>query len=694
MIRWIPYTFIRITFVFICGILTGVFWPGLIPVYLTLTFFALLIASYVIVVFLRQKPSVYLAAIGLTVVFVAGYLNVTFKTDSLSSTHLLSIKENISAYEVVITGYPEDKGKNWKVTGQISRVHAGTWRNVHANVILYFDKAGFTQPYVYGNRLIVRNQPDLVQRPSNPHEFDYQKFLANRNIYHQQFIKHDDVKYIDDAPPSLSMSYAMATRAWSVAILKKFVKGSDEQAIASALVLGVTDGLDHELLSAYSSTGSMHVLAVSGLHISIIYWIILLLLKPLNARQYGKVIVSVISLLILWSYAFVTGLSPSVLRAVTMFTFLEVARVSSRDTNVFNTLAASAFCLLLFDPYLIMSVGFQLSYLAVFGIVYIHPLLFATLEPRSWIMNETWKITSVSIAAQLATFPLGLLYFHQFPNYFLISNLLVIPISFGVLILGLIVLASAMVSSLASFMGYLLGLCIKLMNLIVTAVDWMPFSVTDGISVTVTECWLLIAFVMAMILMLQQKKFKYFVIAASSICLFAVFQFYNYYHERKVDEMIVYRVPGHSAVDLISEGSAIFCSDTALLMLTDKVNFHIRPNRIQRGAQDVKLASESEYKRSIPGAEILFWKGKTMLYIKSRDFIFNKAAKFDFVLIANNSVDNLETLTRQIHTEYIILDSSNSYYYASERLNENISVIKVHSVLHHGAFQVILNEES
>jgi competence protein ComEC len=691
MIRWIPYTFIRITFVFICGILAGIFWPGFIPVYVLIASLALLIASYFTLIILKHKPSVYLAAIGLTAVFMAGYLNLTFKTESFSPNHLLAVKETITEYEVVITGYPEDKGKNWKVTAEIDRVRCGTWRNVHGNIILYFDKETFSEPYVYGNRLIIRNQPQLVQHPANPHEFDYQKFLAYRNIYHQQFVKGNEGKYIDHDPPSVIISYAMATRAWSVATLKKFVKGADEQAIASALVLGVTDGLDHELLSAYSSTGSMHVLAVSGLHISIIYWIILLLLKPVNAQKHGKIVVSIISLLLLWSYAFVTGLSPSVLRAVTMFTFLEVARVTSRDTNIFNTLAASAFCLLLFDPHLVMSVGFQLSYLAVFGIVYIHPLL---VEPRSWLLNEIWKITSVSIAAQLATFPLGLLYFHQFPNYFLISNLLVIPISFGVLILGLAVLATAMVSVIASWAGYLLALCIKLMNLIVKAVDWMPFSVTDGLSISVFECWLLIAFVIALILMLQRKKFSYFLVAASSVSLFAVFQFFNYYQQRKISELIVYRVPGHSAVDLISEGSAIFCSDTTLLNLPGKVNFHIKPNRIQRAADEVKVSADSEFRRSIPGGEILLWKGKTILYIKSRDFALTKAAKFDFVVIANNSVADLKTLKDELDTDYIILDSSNSYYYASERVKENISVIKVHSVLHDGAFQVILNEES
>jgi competence protein ComEC len=694
MIRWIPYTFIRITFVFICGILSGIFWPQIISVFWSSLFLGFLIATYLVLIIAKQKPSVYLAIVGLGAVFVAGYLNVTFKTDKFSSDHLLSVKEKITEYQVVITGYPEDKGKNWKVAGEISKVNCHGWRDVHASVLLYFDKISFEKSFVYGDRLLIRNAPQVVQGPSNPHEFDYQKFLSYRNIYHQQFIKANDAYFIDNDPPSVIVSLAMATRAWSVATLKKFIDGADEQAIACALVLGVTDGLDHELLSAYSSTGSMHVLAVSGLHISIIYWIILLLLKPLDAQKRGKVIVSIISLLVLWSYAFVTGLSPSVLRAVTMFTFLEVARVTSRDTNIFNTLSASAFCLLLLEPFLIMSVGFQLSYLAVLGIVYIHPMLFATMEPKSWLANEIRKITSVSIAAQLATFPLGLLYFHQFPNYFLISNLLVIPISFGVLIFGLIVLATAMITSVASLMGYLLALCIKLMNMIVQAVDWMPFSVTDGISITVFQCCLLVGFSIALVLAIQHKRFHYFVVAALSICAFFILQFHDYYQQQHVDEMIVYRVPGHSAFDLISEGSAGFSADSALLASPDKINFHIKPNRIRRHADNIQLCSDLSFMKPIRGGEVFLWKGKTILYVKDSDFTCALNSKFDFVVIANNSIHKLGDLAARIKTGYIILDSSNSFYYASERMKEDISQIKVHSVLHDGAFRVILKDES
>jgi competence protein ComEC len=194
------------------------------------------------------------------------------------------------------------------------------------------------------------------------------------------------------------------------------------------------------------------------------------------------------------------------------------------------------------------------------------------------------------------------------------------------------------------------------------------------------------------VLMLQWKKYNYFLISACSICLIFVIHFFNAYQQSKVRELTVYRLPGYSAIDLISHGRAIFVADTALYAASPKTNFHITPNRVAKGAS-VVLLPESSYHRTIPGAKIYQWQHKRILLVESDEFIPIQS-EFDVVVIANNAVKDITNFTARISCAHLILDSSNSYYYANKVLAEKKSGVKVHSVLHDGAFQIILGDES
>src|SRR6478609_9382442 len=189
-----------------------------------------------------------------------------------------------------------------------------------------------------------------------------------------------------------------------------------------------------------------------------------------------------------------------------MFSFVALARPFGQRTNIYNTLAASVFLLLIYNPHLIMSVGFQLSYLAVLGIVYLQRPLYNLWSPESWFWNKVWETTCISIAAQLATFSLSLLYFHQFPVYFLLANLFVIPVSFVVLILGIALLLASPVVVIASGIGWALELSIKFLNLGVFVFEDLPFSLINGVYITTLQCWMLMGFVLSWILFFEFKK--------------------------------------------------------------------------------------------------------------------------------------------------------------------------------------------
>jgi competence protein ComEC len=697
MIRWIPYTFVRITAFLVGGILFGIYFPP--PVSLAMLNFGLIGAAtlYICIFFLKCVTAVSKGipgVIGLTTIFLLGWVHALNFVESREPNHLLNSDKPITHYTATLTRFTEEKERSWKVEARVNRIFSEGWKNVNGKIVLYFSKEDFQYAPAYGDVYLVKGFPKIVDPPGNPGEFDYKRYLALKNIYHQHFVRREDVTRIGVDPPNSILHYAIQARVWANATLEKFIPGEREQGVASALVLGVTDGLDNELLQAYSGTGAMHVLAVSGLHITIIYLIIVWFLKPVSKLKSGRWIIAITSLIILWSYAFVTGLSPSVLRAVTMFSFLALAKPTNQSTNIYNTLAASAFCILLFDPFLILSVGFQLSYLAVIGIVYLHPKFYPLWEPDNRILDEVWKITSVSIAAQIATLALGLLYFHQFPNYFLICNLLVIPGSFVVLIGGLLVLVTSFIPAVANIAALLTAWMIKIINFIVFTVESFPFSLIENIHITVLQCWILVGIILSVILVYEKKRFHFVTSAFILAVTFCVLQWNHFIEEVNIKKVTIYKIPGHTAIDLIENGKAYFISDSLLRNDDSKISFHIKPNRLVAGTSRV-LTGNSGLVREFHGGSVLHWSGVTILRINKPGIVLPDNFKADFVIVSNNAIFDVKRIPVELKKSKFILDSSNSFYFADSFLKKaELLDVDVHSILHRGSFEFRLTNTS
>ncbi|GHN02801.1 hypothetical protein WSM22_42900 [Cytophagales bacterium WSM2-2] len=441
--------------------------------------------------------------------------------------------------------------------------------------------------------------------------------------------------------------------------IKQFVHGQDEQGIAMGLVLGVTDGIDNELQSAYAASGAMHVLAVSGMHIGIIYAIILFLFKPLDKFKGSKWIVAIVSLVCLWTFSFVTGNSPSVLRAVTMFSFIAFARPFGKRTNIYNTLAASVFVLLIYNPYLIMSVGFQLSYLAVLGIVYLQRPLYNLWDINNFIGDWVWQITCVSLAAQVATFALGLLFFHQFPTYFLISNLFVIPLSSLVLVVGIFLLAVNFISPLASLTGWILEWMIKALNWIVFKTEALPVSLINNIHISILQCWILMGILLSLILLFEFRSIRWLYLAFGLAVLFTFIQWTHFSKEVDQKQFIVYSIGGHQAFEFIDRGNSYFRIDSLMEKDPDRVRFHIQPNRVIHGI--TFSGSEVPFVLEQRGVTYFNWQNELVAWIDNKNdrFPFNTA--IDLLLVSQNSLSKKQLA--QLNVKKIIFDGSNSRKY-------------------------------
>jgi competence protein ComEC len=690
MHSWIPYAFVRIVVFFAAGILTGICYPDVLEekkLLLLILFGGAFFFLILLVNHYYKRQRINPGFTGLMVVFFLGYADTILQTEQRSLKHVTHESSPILYYKVVLTKYAEERDSFWKQEGRIQAVKtAAGWHEREGSVLLYFKKPGHS--FQYGDVLMVKGTPQEIPPPANPGEFNYKRYLSYLKIYHQQFIGPGDVLRISNEPPSIFIATAIRVRAYCDHLIKEYVHGEQQQSIASALVLGITEGLDPDLLKAYSGTGALHILAVSGLHVGIIYALLVLLLAPLKKSSVGQWVLAVISLLLLWLYAFVTGWSPSVLRAVTMFSFVAIAQPLQRRINIYNIMAVSAFVLLFYEPYFITSVGFQLSYLAVLGIVYLHPKLYPLYTPASRWKDELWKLISVSIAAQAATFGISLLYFHQFPNFFLLANLIAIPLSFIVLVAGLALLAFSFIPWVAIALGWILKVSIQIMNFAVFTIDRLPFSKTVDIHINSIQVILIILSTLVFTALVEHKRFVYVKMLVVLMIAFTGIDWYIHLEALHQKRIIVYDIKGHSSFDAMAYGTAYTYLDSTLLSQNNKIARHILPARFTYHVSSIK--DISALTKKVTGASLTIWQGQSILVIRDKHFQ-PPPLSVDILIIANNSIQEPQYLFDNLSAKQIILDSSNTSSYCRWFLREaRRKGIVVHSVLDQQAFEQII----
>lgn len=403
--------------------------------------------------------------------------------------HFSKIQQHDTIYKLKLIEPWERKNKKLRGVAEVTGVKCNSsWQSCKGRVVVYADSTLKKIPQT-GGLFLFKGHLKPIEAKKNPDDFDYKNLMSKKRIYHSAFLKFSNWKNLDEKETTIK-EISTGFRNYLCAILKSRTESELEYSISTALVLGERSEMDQEIIQAFSATGTIHVLSVSGMHVGMIYLALLFLVSRLPKNRFTLNFSTTIIILFLWAYAFLTGLSPSVLRAVTMLSLIVLGNAANMRPNIYNTLAASAFLLICLDPTLLSNAGFQLSYLAVLGIVVIHPLIYEKLYFQKKWQDKIWTLISVSMAAQLTTFPLALFHFGNFPNYFLISNLIIIPLASGVLFIGIAVLFFAFVPLLGDIFSFLLKINLKLL---IETVNW--FSSLPGAQSTVwlsaTECILI-----------------------------------------------------------------------------------------------------------------------------------------------------------------------------------------------------------
>ena len=480
---------------------------------------------------------------------------------------------------VMVIKAPQEKDRSYKWEVEANAIFKnGQWIPVRGKCLLYAEKKSLSAQVNYGDQMVIHARLEAIPPPSNPHEFDYRRYLKHHYIFHRAYVKSTAFEQVASNQANAVIAFALSVRENLLEVMRNHGITGDEYAVLSALILGFKDHLDFEITQAFSSAGAMHVLAVSGLHVGIVLLLVSMLLKPLRHHATLKYLKLLVELGAVWSFAVLTGLSASVIRAATMFSFLAIGKTMNRNTNIYNTLAVSAFFILMVEPYMVMEVGFQLSFLAVLGILLIQPKLYGLLIIHNPFIDWVWTITTVSIAAQIATAPLGLLYFHQFPNYFIFSNLVVIPAAFVLVIGGVVLFITAAFPWIAEPVACIINYAAYLLNAFVKITQVIPYSISSQINISVLEVWLIYWGVSCALVFIYLKKKSFFFYGLGSLLILGVLQFAENIAFQKQRSVAVYSTKKHTAIDFISGNQHLFIGSEDLLNDPSSMQFNIWHN--------------------------------------------------------------------------------------------------------------------
>lgn len=624
---------------------------------------------------------------GLLILMAFGWAITCQRTASNRPDNLVHLADTLRAYEGVVTAQPEERAKTYRVELAIRRgtwqtdQHPAQWQPLSGRVIVYLDKANQPMPGVrfpagtrprYGEVWLVSGTPRPIDPPLNPGEFNYKQYLSYRNIYHQQYLRPFQRHILGTEPPNQLTLLATVVNRWADSVLTRQIGSRAEYGIVNAMILGVRDDLDTELYRAYSAAGAVHILSVSGLHVGILFAVLTFLLSFLIKRPRGKILMAVLQLVILWFYALVTGFSPPVLRSAGMFTLLILANAFGRQQQLMNTLGASAFFILCFDPYAAFSAGFQLSYLAVAGIgAWQSPLYQAFTFQNKWV-NRFWELTAVALVAQLITFPLGVFYFHQFPTYFLLANPIVIVLSEVLLPLAMATLAFCWVPYLNDGLGWLLQKTAWFLNYAVTQTGQLPGAAWDGLWLSPVATLLTYVVILGGVALLLTRNRVYVWVTSASALLLATLTIWNDYEQAHQRRLAVHFLPHRTAISLTDGRQSTLLTD---LDSTDtrSFDFYLKNTFGQWGVSDLTIAHVSRNAApadSLTGIPAFYrtrdcalwvWRGKTIVLVNklSGPTRWRLPAVVDYLIIRRNALHEWGQLNGRVVARHIVFDDSN-----------------------------------
>lgn len=642
----------------IAGIITAYYWEinkWLFVFMVALGFLALLLQLFIRNTAWLYKNRFWLAIPVYTLSFSLGYLSL--QTKHLKGAELVCDQEQIIEGKVLSS--PETYSKGYKFYLRPKHTETGVL------IYLQTDKTNIEK----GDEVLLRLHLLQPETSLVKEDYDQAYYLYVHNAQYVAYIKANDVLDLSKQGRSYIQNKLNALRAYTLNSLDELIEDDDVKAVLQALVLGDKSNLSDELEQSYMKVGIIHVLAVSGLHVGIIYGLLMLIFMPLSKNRSLFIIANLLGIILIWLFAALTGFSASVSRASLMFSIMLLAPILGRENFTYNSIAASAFILLLINPKFLFQPGFQLSYIAVVGIVALNPIIYPLLTVKNKWLDKLWALCAVTISAQLATTPISLYYFHQFPLLFLLSNIPVLLLIAPVMYISLAMLIANIFSGvLAKSLAAIVGFFVNTMNNYIQWIAEISFASLKNVFVSVEYLLLIYSALVLFVVYYQTRSRKlgiaFVVLLSLSFLVYPVKSFI-----RGKEHSVSVLNDAHSSLIQIKNKSKV----TYLLSTKSNPKGYYQ-TRLERLAQSQQAQIDTIIILSgDENIEFTYHSKKFLLYQKEKAN-FNSHTQYDFVLIANGAAMALAHVGNMFNTNQLIADRSNSIYYLKQLKNTNYPI--------------------
>lgn len=650
---WPKFPFVRLLLPFLAGILIARFWFLDQLLLLTIIFSLLCITSFLHLsgkkYMVYSRRWVFGLALNIMMILL-GMLRFSGFNELRYDNHFSRlISEKAMVWSGVVIDQPASRTNSIRFTIKVDRALVSDSLFETRGKLMVYIPLDSMAPLSYGDRIVFAEPLSRVREPANPGEFDYARYLANKNVFHQVFIPAGRLLVTGENEGNVLQKFAYAVRDRFLSIFTRYNISGKEFAVASALLIGYDDMLDPDQRKEFSGAGAMHILCVSGLHVGIIFLLADKLFFFLRRPKSPRFLRPLVIIAIIWLYALITGLAPSVMRASLMFSLVAVGGALNRKSHILNTLSASAFILLLVNPAMIFEVGFQLSYAAVIGIVVFQPQFKQIYAPVHKLPAYVWDIILVSVAAQLATAPISILYFHQFPNYFLLANLLVIPLAGVLIYTGVVFVFLSFIPAVGKIAALVLVWEVKFLNDAVSFIEQLPGAVSRELFLSSLAAIALYVLVLALFgWWVSRRKQWVYVVLISLLLLASDYARVSITRSRQ-QLVVVHQINRGTAISFIQGKHHLLLTDSVLSLSPQKLDYPLQGFKVKTGLHSspiVRLDSTLS--------------NHAMLYLNQGMVLFDDMR---FAIVSRKH--RLPATGRQLKVNYVIL-TSNVWYKAVE----------------------------
>ena len=638
----------RITLGFVLGILVPNYLKPNPKLVFVLLFISILFFS--ISYFLSKRKVNELHYFGISTYILSFFIGATtliVHTDYFQKSnyiHYNSIFEKSHLISVTLREKLKSSTFNERYVAVINRIDQ---TESSGRIILNIRRDSLNRQFEIGTPLRIKGTLHKNSPPNNPNQFDYSKYLENKQIYSQLYADTDEISISSEMEKDI-WYYTSKLRTKIIYNLEKSNFNKTELNVAVALIMGQQQDIAPEIIRDYQYAGAVHILSVSGLHIGFILLFVTFILKPLPNTKRGSFIKLIIILASLSLFGLIAGLAPSVVRSVAMFSFVAIGSHLRRSVNIYHTLLVSILLILLFQPSFLFDVGFQLSYMALFFIIWLQPLLASVWLPKNKVSKYIWDILTVSFAAQIGTLPLSIYYFHQFPGLFFVTNLIIIPLLSIVMLLGVVVMVLAAFGYVPLFLSKPLEWSIFYLNKIINSIASLEQFIIQNIPFNL---YLLISFyllILTAVIWLKKPSYNKLAMVLISIIILQISFIKNRSDVENQKEWVVFNSKKSTIITERNGENVTLYANDSILKGAEKNNILT--------SYLIGNFSTIEIKKRIQNTA--FFNGKRILILDSTG-IYSKNIKPDILLLTQSPKINLERLFQTLHPKLVVADASN-----------------------------------